>query len=85
MDVPPPPRGLLPTLFPDGRVEVEAVADNRADRLVSFAEVGIACGDDKYAVKPTDIPAGGRRSRTAALPRGDDCRDYRVTLDKARW
>ncbi|MFZ5478212.1 MAG: retropepsin-like aspartic protease family protein [Myxococcota bacterium] len=73
------------TMFPDRRVEVEVTAANNATRAVASAEVGVTCGDDRFAVKLADVAPGERARKTASLPRGSECRDYRVTLDRARW
>lgn len=73
------------TLFPDTRVEVQVVADNRAERAVTEATVGLQCGDDRFVVRLADIAPGGTRTGTANLPRGTDCAEYRVALDRAAW
>lgn len=73
------------TLYPDTRVEVEVTAENRADRLVAQATVGLACGEDRFVVRLADIAPGASAVGTANLPRGTDCQDYRVSIDHASW
>jgi clan AA aspartic protease (TIGR02281 family) len=75
----------LATIYPDTRVEVKVDADNDADRAVRSATVGIHCGKDAFTATLTDVPAGGKGSTVASLPRGTDCATYKVTLDHASW
>lgn len=73
------------TVFPDERVEVVVDADNRADRAVSEARVGIHCGGEDFLVRVNDIPARGHGNGRVSLPRGTSCEAYTVSLDGARW
>lgn len=73
------------TIYPDTRVEVRVTAENAAPRTVREAQVGVMCGEERYAVKLADIGPGERGEKVASLPRGTDCEDYRVALDHARW
>ncbi len=72
-------------LFPDGRVEVEATGENSAPRAVSEAEVGIHCGAESFVARLANIGPGERGRATLSLPRGTECDEYRVTLEKAYW
>ena len=73
------------TLFPDERVEVLVEAENRADRTVTEARVGIHCGPDSFEVKLTDIGAHDVGTSRTSLPRGTRCDTYKVSLDAAKW
>ncbi len=73
------------TIFPDTRVEVEVTGDNAAPRAIAEAVVGVACGDDRFVARLTNVPPEGSATTTVNLPRGTDCTEYRVTLDSARW
>lgn len=72
--------------WPDGRVEVTVVVDNKAPRSVSEAVVEVRCqGDASFAVQLDDLPARGSKESTVKLPRGTDCGSYSVGLLTARW
>lgn len=72
-------------VYPDGRVEVEVHGENRASRPIAEATVGIACGEDHFTARLSDIPARSEGLSLVSLPRGTDCEGYQVTLEKARW
>ncbi len=73
------------TAWPDGRVEVEVEAANRAPRDVTRAEVGIGCADDRFTATLSEVHSGDRRRTRVSLPRGTRCETYRVTLENAHW
>ena len=73
------------TIYPDTRVEVEVTGDSLAPRPIDEAVVGLACGEDRFVARLTDIPPGGTATTVVNLPRGTDCASYKVTLDSARW
>lgn len=72
-------------LFPDGRVEVQVSGDNRSDRVVQRAEVGIHCGSRDFVATLGPVAARSEGQSTLSLPRGSDCERYSVTLDHAWW
>ncbi len=68
----------------DGRIEVQVGADNTASRPVQTVEVEIHCSDT-FTATLEDIPAGGSREETVALPLGTDCANYTVAMRSGQW
>ncbi|MFT5685434.1 MAG: hypothetical protein ACI8RZ_006385 [Myxococcota bacterium] len=68
----------------DGRIEVQVGADSAATRAVEAVEVEIHC-DETFTAVLEDIPAGGSKEATVALPLGTDCTDYTVAMRTGRW
>ena len=75
----------MATIFPDGRVEVEVTGTNRAPRAISYAEVGIRCGEDHFVGELRDLSPSSTGSTRVRLPRGVNCDGYSVSLEHARW
>jgi hypothetical protein len=73
------------TMWRAGRVEVVVDVENRAGVAVSEVVSELDCGEQSFAVQVDDVPAGGSASTELELPRGTDCRSYRVILRSARW
>jgi len=73
------------TMYRMGRVEVVVDVENSAVVDVSEAVSELDCGEQSFAVQVDEIPAGGSASTELELPRGTDCRSYRVILRSARW
>ncbi|MDP2312908.1 MAG: aspartyl protease family protein [Pseudomonadota bacterium] len=73
------------TIYPDTRVEVEVTGESLAPRTIAEAVVGLACGEDRFVARLTNVPPEGSATTLVNLPRGTDCSAYRVTLDGARW
>ena len=72
------------TRWQDGRVEVEVRSQNQSPRLVELAREGIHC-EDSWVAELRNVPPLGSASTIDALPVGTECKDYRITLDKAYW
>jgi len=72
-------------VWTDGRIEVEVTAENRARAGVDALSIEVACNSRSFAVDLTSVPANGSRTTQVSLPRGTDCREYRVTLREGRW
>ena len=72
-------------IWPDERVDVDVTAENRADRTVRSAEVGILCGDERFVARLRDIVPRSTGTTSVRLPAGTDCSSYSVTLEHARW
>jgi len=69
----------------DGRVEVEITGENRSQAPIQEAVIEVECLDGRYAVQLLGVPPEGRRSTTAALPRGSDCSEYSIRLHSGSW
>jgi len=72
-------------IWPDGRIEVEVWGQNRAERQVIEADIGITCSAETFRVRLANIPPRGKATTTSSLPRGANCETYKVSLDRARW
>ncbi len=72
------------TRWDDGRIEVEALLANNADRTVHDAVVRIDCGAPFTARFPPVGP-GEEASVRVGLPDGTDCTGYTIALESARW
>lgn len=77
--------GSTAKVWSDGRIEVEVTAENRARAAVADLSIEVACADRSFAVSLDDVPARGARTTRVSLPRGTDCREYRVMLREGRW
>lgn len=73
------------TAWTDGRLNVVVEAASRAPRRIAEIRVGIHCGGQDFESLVRDIPARGKGSVEVALPRGTQCSEYRVSLDRAIW
>lgn len=76
--------GATATRWPDGRVDVEVRAKNRANRPVALASVAIAC-DKTWLATLTDLAAGEADTVVVSLPVGSTCEGYTVRLERAIW
>lgn len=72
-------------VWPDERVEVEVTADNRSDRTVSEAQVGIHCGKENFIARLRGLVPRSTGTTSLRLPAGTDCSTYSVSLEHARW
>ncbi len=72
-------------VWPDERVEVEVNADNRSERTVAEAQVGIHCGSENFVARLSDIVPRSTGTTSVRLPAGTDCDTYTVSLEHARW
>ncbi len=72
------------TRWSDGRTELSADVENRADRDVTDVVLSVMCADT-YPVEIPEVPRLGSVTAEASLPLGADCSRYRVKLDSARW
>ncbi len=73
------------TAWKDGRMELVVEAANTTRRTIASAAVGIACPDERFTVRVTDIGPYDSNEERVSLPRGTRCPEYRVSLDEARW
>ena len=72
-------------VWTDERIEVDVTAENRARAAMEGLTVEVACRDRSFAVALEPLAPGAARSTQVALPRGTDCREYRVQLREGRW
>jgi hypothetical protein len=72
-------------VWTDRRVEVDVTAQNRARAPMDGLTVEVACHDRSFAVALEPLEPGAARTAEVALPRGTDCREYRVMLREGRW
>jgi len=72
-------------VWTDGRIEVEVTADNRAHAGVEGLSIEVACSSRSFAVGLESVPPNSARTSKVSLPRGTDCREYRVMLREGRW
>ena len=72
-------------VWTDRRIEVDVTAENRARASMEGLTVEVTCADRSFAVALDPIEPGARRTTEVALPRGTDCREYRVQLREGRW
>lgn len=72
-------------VWTDGRIEVEVTAENRARAGVEALSIEVACSSRSFAVDLDSVPANASRTTQVSLPRGTDCREYRVMLRQGRW
>lgn len=72
-------------VWPDERVEVEVTADNRSERTVSEAQIGIHCGKENFIARLRGIVPRSTGTTSLRLPAGTDCTTYSVSLEHARW
>ena len=72
-------------VWTDGRIEVELTAENRARAHVEALSIEVACASRSFAVGLDSVPAYASRTTQVSLPRGTDCREYRVMLREGRW
>ena len=72
-------------VWTDRRVEVDVTAENRSRAAMDGLTVEVACHDRSFAVALEPLEPGAARTAEVALPRGTDCREYRVMLREGRW
>ncbi len=72
-------------VWTDRRVEVDVTAENRSRAAMDGLTVEVACNDQSFAVALDPLEPGAARTAEVALPRGTDCREYRVMLREGRW
>ena len=72
-------------VWTDGRIEVEVTAQNRSRADVEALSIEVACTSRSFAVELASVPANASRTTQVSLPRGTDCREYRVMLREGRW
>lgn len=72
-------------VWTDGRIEVEVTAQNLARAPLEALSIEVACAGGSFAVDLDAVPGNAARTTTVSLPRGTDCREYRVMLREGRW
>lgn len=72
-------------VWTDGRIEVEVTAENLARAPLEALSIEVACAGGSFAVDLDAVPGNAARTTTVSLPRGTDCREYRVMLREGRW
>lgn len=71
--------------FPGGRVEVEVVLENRADRAIDAAEALVSCESGEWAVDLGSTSALGHTTVNRRLPRHPRCSSYLIGFHTASW
>jgi hypothetical protein len=72
-------------VWTDGRIEVDVTAQNKARAGVEALSIEVACTSRSFAVELESVPPHAARTTQVSLPRGTDCREYRVMLREGRW
>lgn len=72
------------TRWPDGRMEVEVIVENRAPRDIAWVDVEIACGES-FSSRVGSVRRGQTRSDRVSLPLGTACEGYTVAVGGAAW
>ncbi|MCO4770955.1 MAG: retroviral-like aspartic protease family protein [Deltaproteobacteria bacterium] len=72
-------------VWTDGRIEVDVTAQNLARADIEALSIEVACSSRSFAVSLDTVPGNASRTTQVSLPRGTDCREYRVMLREGRW